>query len=53
MGDFAGHEKIQATHFNLLWEILRVLCWYFEHERRVQFEGCVAVKIHTITAILP
>ena len=30
----------------------RVLCWYFEHQRRVQFEGCVAEALQTITAIL-
>ena len=32
---------------------LRVLCGYFEHHRRVQFEGCVAEPLQTITAILP
>ena len=30
-----------ATHFKKSREILRVLCGYFEHQRRVQFEGCV------------
>ena len=34
-------------------KILRVLCGYFEHERPVQFEGCVAEPLQTITAILP
>ena len=34
-------------------KILRVLCGYFEHQRRVQFEGCVAEPLQTITAILP
>ena len=33
--------------------ILRVLCGYSEHQRRVQFEGCVAEPLHTITVILP
>ena len=32
---------------------MRVLCGYFEHQRRVQFEGCVAELLNTITAILP
>ena len=32
---------------------LRVLCGYSEHQRRVQFEGCVAEPLQTITAILP
>ena len=32
-----------ATHFSFPRKILlRVLCGYFEHQRRVQFEGCVA-----------
>ena len=26
---------------------------YFEHQRRVQFEGCAAEPLTTITAILP
>ena len=26
---------------------------YFEHQRRVQFEGCVAEALQTITTILP
>ena len=34
-------------------KILRVLCGYFEHERPVQFEGCVAEPLQTITAFLP
>ena len=34
-------------------KILRLLCGYFEHERPVQFEGCVAEPLQTITAILP
>ena len=28
-----------ATHFSFPRKILRVLCGYFEHQRRVQFEG--------------
>ena len=42
-----------ATHVSFQWKILRALCWYFEHQRRVQFEGCVAEPLQTITAILP
>ena len=42
-----------ATHFSFLKKILRVLCGYFEHQRRVQFEGCVAEPLQTTTAILP
>ena len=34
-------------------KILRVLCGYFEHQRTVQFENCVAEPLQTITAILP
>ena len=34
-------------------KILRVLCGYLEFQRRVQFEGCVAEPLQTITAILP
>ena len=37
-----------ARHFSFPRKTLRVLCGYFEHQRRVQFEGCVV-----ITAILP
>ena len=32
----------RATHFSFPTKILRVLCGCFEHQRRVQFEGCVA-----------
>ena len=42
-----------ATHFSFPKKILRVLCGYFEHQRRVQFKGCVADLLQTITAILP
>ena len=42
-----------ATHFSFPRKVLRVLCGYFEHQRRVQFEGCVAEPFQTITAILP
>ena len=31
-----------ATHFGFSRKILRMLCGYFEHQRRVQFEGCAA-----------
>ena len=43
----------EATHFNVLRKILRVLCGHFEHLRRVQFEGCVAEPPLTTTAMLP
>ena len=42
-----------AMHLSFPRKISRVLCGYFEHQRRVQFEGCLAVPLHTITAILP
>ena len=42
-----------ATHFAFRRKILRVLRGYFEQERRVQFEGCAAEPLQTITAILP
>ena len=41
-----------ASHFSFPRKILRVLCVYFEHQRRVQFEGCAAEPLRTITAIL-
>ena len=34
-------------------KVLPVVCGYFEHQKRVQFEGCVAEPLQTITAILP
>ena len=42
-----------ATHFSFPKKILRVLCGYFEHQRRVHFEGSVPEALQTITAILP
>ena len=42
-----------ATHFSFPRKMLRVLCGYFEHQRRVQFEGCAAGPLPTVTAILP
>ena len=42
-----------ATHLSFPRKILRVQIGYFEHQRRVQFEGCVAEPLQTITAILP
>ena len=42
-----------ATYFSFTRKILRVLCGYFEHQRRVQFEGCAAEPLQTNTAILP
>ena len=41
-----------ATHINDPKKILRVLHGYFDHQRRVQFEGCVAEPFQTSTAIL-
>ena len=41
-----------ATHFSFPRKILRVLCGYFEHQRRAQFEGCAAERLTTITALL-
>ena len=42
-----------AMHFSFPSKILLVLCGYFEHQRRVQFKGCVAEPLHTIMGILP
>ena len=42
-----------ATHFSFQSKILRVLCRYFEHQRRVQVEGCAAEPLRTITTSLP
>ena len=42
-----------ATHISSPRKMLRVLCGNFEHQRRMQFEGCVAEPLRTITAILP
>ena len=36
-----------ATHFSFPRKVLRVLCGYFEHQRRVQFERCVAEPLWT------
>ena len=44
---------VWATHFSFTRKILRVLCGYFEHQRRVQSEGCVAETFRVIRAILP
>ena len=41
-----------ATHLSFPRNILRVFVGYFEHQRRVQLEGCVAELLQTITAIL-
>ena len=42
-----------ATQFSFPRKTLREQCGYFEHQRRVQFEGCAAEPLTTITAILP
>ena len=41
-----------ATFFNFPKKILRVFCPEFENWLRVQFEGCVAEPLQTVTAIL-
>ena len=42
-----------ATHLSFSRKMFQVLCDHFEHQRSVQFEGCVAEPLRTITAILP
>ena len=44
---------VWATHFSFSRKISQVFCGYFEHQRRVRFEGCAAEPLRTITAILP
>ena len=39
-------------HCNCTTRILRVLCGYFEHQRRVQVRGCVAEPVKTMKAIV-
>ena len=41
-----------ATHFSFPRKILRVLGGYFEHQRRVQFEGCAAEPLKTIGRVV-
>ena len=41
-----------ATHFSFPRKMLRVLCGYFEHPRRVHSEGCAAEPRRTSKAIL-
>ena len=43
----------KATHFSFPRKRLLVSNGYLEHQRRVQFEGCVAEPLQTMTAILP
>ena len=38
-----------TTHFSFQRKLLRVLCGHFEHQRRAQFEKCVAEPLQTIT----
>ena len=40
-------------HFDFPQRVLRVLCAYFVHERKVTFENNVSGPMVTITAILP
>ena len=42
-----------ATHFSFPRKMLRVICGYFEDQKRAHFEGGVAEPPQTITAILP
>ena len=42
-----------ATHFDFPMKNLRVPCVYFEHQRRVLFEGCVSEPLQTITDTHP
>ena len=42
-----------AMHFDFPQTVLRTLYLSFEHQRRVQFEGCVAEPLQTTTAIFP
>ena len=56
----SAFEKVQlkvvwrcATYYGILQSILPVVCGYFEHQRWVLFEGCVADPLQTITAIIP
>ena len=42
-----------VSSFKFPKKILRVLCGFFGHQPRAQFEGCVAAPFHTITAIVP
>ena len=42
-----------ATHFSFPRKILWALRCYFEHQRRVHFEGCAAEPLRPITAIFP
>ena len=46
-------EWAGATHFDFRRKILRVLCGYFVHQRRVQCDGCVAEPLQCISASLP
>ena len=41
-----------ATYFSFPRKILRVLCGYFEHQRRAQLEGCAAPPLTTFKAVL-
>ena len=43
---------VWARHFGFPQRILRVLCRYFQHQRKVIFQGCMADPLQTITAIL-
>ena len=41
-----------TTHFSFQRKLLRVPCGHFEHQRRAQFEKCVAEPLQTNTANL-
>ena len=36
-----------ARHFGFPQKVMMILCGYFEHPRRVWFEGCVADPLQT------
>ena len=42
----------RATHYNFPGGFCERLCGYFEHQRRVQFDGSAAEPLQTITGIL-
>ena len=42
-----------TLHLRFPQRVLGVLCWYFQHQRSVIFEGCVADPLQTTTAMLP
>ena len=41
--------RVLAMHFGVTQRTPRVSCWYFEHQRRVLFEECVAFPLQDAT----